>query len=253
MNLQDYYSSIRNYIVELSLEKWQNENLYPQSDIAEIRAIPRGQAVLQRRAKFRADRGRLVVPVKSAKEFGKWADWERETGKKYDPKVVHPTNKTLMTDYRGVGEYTVVIEWKDWRNLFRDYYTVYKQGRLKYIKTKRDIAVLMFFEADVRFDCNCPSFYWQGYMSELQRIDSAANPKSIPPSRHWVPIHRRHGARPPYIVCKHIRAVLRDLKNPVGYLMGKMYRSMLDFPAFQDFIYSINLEDTPEEKLTIRK
>jgi hypothetical protein len=217
---------------EYPLSRWSFDVDYASSTITTRRSLDPGTVTLQRNAKIDVPNGILTVPVITAKDQGKWNDVP-----KYEPKIV-PGNyagKTYdsasggsrnepMQDYRSHGPYLVKIQWEDWDKLLRDYYQSYKSNRQTYLNfTKKDLINKMINDVDVKFDCNCPAYYWQGIRWYLTTINSAIKPLSIA-SEKWIPKHFEKGAQNP--VCKHIRSVLLDVSNPDTYLMGKLYREI---------------------------
>lgn len=237
--LQEFLNDSRDYILEASLYDWTDERRFPQSGISDYRRIASGGGILQNKSNFDILSGILYTQVKSAKEIPGGVRW----GKGYKPKVI-PTRgmESDMANYSQFQTYETAIQFVDWENIFKEYIRAYKSQRGEVVKklkglTKKDIMQRILYETDVRFDCNCPSFYWQGFKYALQTIGSALDTSPVPPSKVWLDKHRREGgAKPPYIVCKHIRAVLRDLRNPQGYLMGVIYRKLSNDVIFNDLM-----------------
>lgn len=252
MKLQEYFDNpIRHYILEASLIDWTNEKKYPQSKIAEIRKINPASAVLQYRAKLELRTGELQVPVKSAKEV--LAPGSKPYPDSYNPRVIPtPGAEDMMMGYEaGIGTYRTTIKWPNWKNIVRDYMQSYKRNRTIFRGwTKKQIMTGILYNQHVQFDCDCPSFFWQGYKTQLQKVNSAADPYPAKvPSKgkrkiDWIARHRAAGAKPPYMVCKHIRAVLRALSNPESYLMGVIYRELQSDIKFKDLLDALyNPED----------
>jgi len=64
----------------------------------------------------------------------------------------------------------------------------------------------MIREVDVKFDCSCLAFHWQGHRYNLSQIDSALFPTSIP-DPIWGPRHNGDGG-----LCKHLAGLTRSIR-----------------------------------------
>jgi len=242
---------------EESLIGWTNTQKYPQSTITAKRGIPAGGAKLAGKTTFDIPEGKIAITVKSAKVYGKWDD---RPG--YKPKSLHRYNPRDFMDMKGGKSipYVVTIQFDQWGPFIKDFLRTHKSNREIYniFKNKYHMIVFLLKNANVKFDCTCPAFYWQGFLAELQTVNAAIRTDNVPrstshektfPKEGWVALHRKLGAKPPYIVCKHIYAVLKDLKDPGGYLLRKTYTEM-DKAVVLDDIHKKVIAGLPSDAIT---
>jgi len=222
------FKELRNYLEEQSLAWWSRQ---PISDITSRRSIPSYISVLPYRAQINIAQGRLVVPVKSAKEYGKWDDVPDYDKK---AKVTAPNLGGYMTSYKNAGEYTVIIDWDEWDRFARDYFQSYKKNREVFKGySKKNMIDSLLFETNAKFNCDCPSFYWQGMQFNATKQNSAIYPVTIG-SKKWLPAHSKAGSNNP--VCKHLHAVIAELYDAKSYLYRKMYREIQGETAFKNIM-----------------
>jgi len=217
MNLSYFLPKNTRYIIERELDYWQTYATNHLSSITANRAFPKSGVATPRwrGAELDLELGILTVPVPSAKDFGKWDDRPN-----YTPKETEAYTKRLV-NFK--GDYLTSIQWPEFYTILQDWSRkVNERGYHKF--SKKDLINMLFSVLDVRFDCTCPAFYWQGMQYELGKINSAIERTDIP-SRKWIPKHKENYASIP--ICKHIFALLYDLTGVrmKEYLYGLFYRT----------------------------
>jgi hypothetical protein len=64
----------------------------------------------------------------------------------------------------------------------------------------------MIREAEIKFNCSCAAFLWQGHRYQLSQVDSAIHKISIP-DPIWGPRHNGDGG-----LCKHLMGLSRSIR-----------------------------------------
>lgn len=93
--------------------------------------------------------------------------------------------------------------------LFLDVKSIIKDKKEKYRFSENSLKTILN-NADVKLDCGCDAFNWQGMKYKLSTIDSAINPTKIA-DKIW---GRRHDQM--NYVCKHLYKIVKIINNDVN-------------------------------------